>query len=140
MSRTRTPRSGPQRPGRCRSSSLRRVAIAVWLGSLGSYSVAAAQADASDQPVRATPEQLARLRDILARPEFRAAEGQGEFVTFVDPIRTALAAMILTALRWLFSLFSVGGAPGYGLLALAVLIAIIAAVVFARLVRGTVAA
>jgi hypothetical protein len=116
------------------------TALAALLLGVAAAHLALAQADGSGAS-HATPEQLAHLQDILAWPEFRAAEGQGELGTFVNPIRTALAAIILTALRWVFSLFSShSGAPSYGLLALAVLIAITAAVVFTRLIRGTVAA
>ena len=93
------------------------------------------------EPSAASPEQLARLQDILSRPEFRAAEGQGTLLSFMDPVRAVLAAVLLIALRWLSALFAAtGDAPGYTLIGLAFIVAPVAVVLFQRLVRGTVAA
>src|ERR671917_386261 len=47
----------------------------------------------------ATSEQLAVLDEILARPEFRAAEGRGVLDTLLDPVRSAARAVLREVAR-----------------------------------------
>ncbi len=89
------------------------------------------------EPTVVETEQLRRLQEILDRPEFRAAEGQGDLLAFMEPVRTLLLAALLTVLRWLGAAFSTAeDAPGTVITLVAFVIAVGAVFIFLRLVRG----
>ena len=100
--------------------------------------VAPAEADAPS----ATPEQLAALQAILARPEFQPTERRAVLDWLLDPIRSWLRWMLLELGQWLDWLFGpVGGVSGpailYLVVALGLLLLIVTAFMLVRLVRGT---
>lgn len=96
---------------------------------------------AGAQSVSATPEQLAVLDEILARSEFQSGEGRGFLDAILDPVRTALSAVVREALRWISRVLGAGGAAtGYASLAAAFAIVLGAGLVVVRLARGTLAA
>jgi hypothetical protein len=108
---------------------------------VGAALVVTAAGSSGAQAQSATPQQLAVLEEILARPEFRAGQGRGLLETVLDPIRATIRAVGRELLRWLDRLFATGGdVPGYVGLVLALAIALGAGTVVLRLARGTLAA
>ena len=93
------------------------------------------------QAPSASPEQLERLRAILARPEFQAGEGGARLEDLLAPLRNAILSFLLNLVR--------GVAPGvqgaddlWRVLgaAAAVLVSLAALVAFVRIARGSMAA
>jgi hypothetical protein len=92
----------------------------------------------------ATPEQLAALQAILARPEFQATERRAFLDRLLDPIRVWLRWLLLELNQWLEWLFApVGDVSGttalYVVVALGLLLLIGAALMLVRLLRGSLA-
>lgn len=133
-----------------RRRRLAAVALGVWLGlvapAMGGAATAAeapnGQTGAAGPRVEpATTEQLAVLEDILARPEFRAAEGRGALDVLLDPVRTFLQSVVLEGLRAFGRLLAAGGQAGaYAGLAVASAVVLGAGLIVARLARGTLVA
>ena len=124
------------------AATLLIIAFAAWCG-VGAVSAAAvrAQQQSGIEAASASSEQLALLREILARPEVREAEGRDGWIAVFEPIRRLLAVGFLSLLRLLSGLFrSTGDASLNITIVIALLIAAAAGVIFLRLVRGTVAA
>ena len=99
-------------------------------------------ASAADPP-SATPAELVALEEILARPEFQAAEGRSILDRLLEPIRSWLrwlAAQIWEFLVWLFGPVSDAGGSivVFGTIGLSVVILLGAAILFQRLTRGAV--
>ena len=101
-----------------------------------------AQGDGDDSPTVATPEQLAALREVLARSEFGAAAGRGMLDGLLDPVRAVLRRVVGEIL--LFILRLLGGGAGepiaWGVVAVGAVVMAGAALVVWRFLRGTVAA
>lgn len=108
---------------------------------LGAWAAEAAQAPAGQAGAAAGPEQLAALREILARPEFWDGEGGAAWLEAFKPLRTLLAALVLNLARGLAALQRASGdAPEYALVVVALVVAGLAGVAFWRLAGGTLAA
>ena len=96
---------------------------------------------AADAP-SATPEQLAALDEILARPEFQVAEGRSALDRWLDPVRVWLRWLmseIARLLLWLLDpIAQVDGQPIlYLILGVALLVLVGATLMVRRLLRGT---
>jgi hypothetical protein len=103
--------------------------------------VAGWAAQTNAQPGSATPEQLAALREILARPEFADQEGGFDPFALLAPIRTFLLWLGLTIGRTLAALLRVSGdGPAYTLIGIAAIVAALAGFMVWRLAGGTIAA
>lgn len=89
----------------------------------------------------ATPAQLAALQAILARPEFRAAEGRGALDRLLDPARSALRWLAGELLRWTARAVRAGGdAVPIGLAIAGVVGLAVVGLLVRRLLRGAVVA
>ena len=118
-------------------------------GGQGGRPVASSQDDGSrqplavrqDAPTAATPEQLAALRDVLARPEFGAAAGRGLLDRLLDPVRSLARSVLGEAIRLLGRLLSGSGgeAVGYATVAVGLAVTVAAGLVVRRLLRGALA-
>jgi hypothetical protein len=91
-----------------------------------------------------TPEQLAALHEILARPEFQAATGRSVFQEYLDMVRTWFWSWAVRLLEWLNGLLAptaemIGPGVLYGLIAASLVIVGGAVVLVARLSRGGIA-
>ena len=91
----------------------------------------------------ATPEQLAALQEILARPEFQPT-GRSALDRLLDPVRAWLRSLLLDLMAWLDSLFDSmgddgGDAVSYIVIGVGVVVLIGVAVMLRRLMRGTLA-
>jgi hypothetical protein len=60
----------------------------------------------------ASPEQLETLQQILARPEFQAAEGRGLLDRLFDPLRVAFQSALRQLARLVYELLAGGGEGG----------------------------
>lgn len=92
----------------------------------------------------ATPEQLAALQEVLARPEFQVAEGRWTLDWLLDPIRSWLRAVLLELDRWLSWVFDLGGGRGgdavfYLVIAVGLAVLIGVGLMLRGLMRGTMA-
>jgi hypothetical protein len=102
---------------------------------------------AADAP-SATPAQLAALREILARPEFQAAQGRSLLNRLLDPLRSGLrwlAQQLGEILRYLFGDLPLPGinvdgpSTVYVIVGVGLVIVVAAAFLLVRLARGSVA-
>jgi hypothetical protein len=90
----------------------------------------------------ATPEQLAALERVLARPEFQVEEGRSWVDRVLDPLRSVLRAVWLAVVRWVMEQTAgrVGSAFGGLGVWLAGGLVVLGLGIVLRLSRGTLAA
>ncbi|MCC7369854.1 MAG: DUF4129 domain-containing protein [Chloroflexi bacterium] len=98
----------------------------------------------SDAP-SATPEQLAALDAILARPEFQMAAGSSLFETYVNRFWNWLWSLFVRLLAWLGDLFGISrtdaeAGVAWIMLIVSVVVVIGVAIVLYRLSRGSLSA
>lgn len=103
---------------------------------------------AADAP-SATPAQLVALREILARPEFQAAQGRSLLDQLLDPLRAGLRWLVAQIWRFLENLLAGLPLPSFqdsgdgimlAVVGVGVIILLVAGILLYRLARGSVAA
>ena len=94
----------------------------------------------TEPPTVATPEQIAALREVLARPEFGSAAGRGVLDRLLDPARSVVRWVVAEIIRLIGRLLDGNGAAvSYATVAVGVAVTAAAGLMVRRLLRGTLA-
>lgn len=125
-----------------RTSARLAFVLALGIGGTGTAFSFSAPAEA-DAP-SATPEQLAALQEILARPEFQVADRRSALDWLLDPIRSWLRSVLLELDRWLSWIFDSRGERGgdaifYLVIGVGLVVLIGVGLMLRGLMRGTMA-